>query len=660
MSNPFAKDTIVHLDRVPHRVIRQISDTEVQIEHQTSGQISTRSINALCEAYLAGTLTIDVRRQISAPCVARESGDAHVSVADMGPSAQAETRCRIDILTRLERLGSFEKGTDGLRADLKLIGVELGRMAPHHTTVHRWRKRYVAMRCDLRALFSGIDRRGGAGVPRLDRAVEAAIFEKIDEIFLTKHRCSAEAVHEAVFLSIQEINTARIESQWAKVPSLRTIQRRISEIPAFERMVAERGVEEAERRFANMGAARSVSRILEIAEIDHSPVDALVTDDDGVVIGRPTITVVLDRKSRCCLGYHLSLAGHGVPAVFAALRHALLPKTYLQHAPAFLDLNLVWECCGWIETVLMDNGTEFHSKSVGDALLALGIAVEFARSRTPNDKPFVERFLKTFNYSFIHRLPGTTLARVGDRKGFKAEDEACLTLTELDRLIHVWIVEKYHLRPHAGLGGRAPITVWSEGARAHPPVFKANMDDVDIEFSNVAQSAVQHYGIDLNTFVYVSPQLLAMRRLLKRGSRVLVKWPAAEAGHILVFDPFERIYFRVPNKDDQYAGLTVEQAKLAKKTAAAGDPCYKLTGAKAGARIEEMVEVAKSSKKLKDRRRAARLANTTSAGSRRSPSELPIASAEANDPQLVTRTESLCCEDVFEVHVEIELPGGAE
>lgn len=51
---------------------------------------------------------------------------------------------------------------------------------------------------------------------------------------------------------------------------------------------------------------------------------------------------------------------------------------------------------------------------------------EYAASRDPNDKPFVERFLKTFNYSFIHKLAGTTLAKVHQRVGFKAENEACI------------------------------------------------------------------------------------------------------------------------------------------------------------------------------------------------------------------------------------------
>jgi putative transposase len=294
-------------------------------------------------------------------------------------------------------------------------------------------------------------RRGGGGQSRLDSSVEAIIHEKIDRIFLAKRRGSAEEVLEAVRMDIDRENSTRIPSERLELPSLRTVQRRIAAIPAYDLCVARYGKREAERRFSHMLGSRRVQRILEIVEIDHSPVDLLVTDANGVVLGRPTITVVLDRYSRCLLGYHLSLSGHGVAAVFAALKHAILPKTYLHGDGRYADLKLDWECFGWFEIVLMDNGPEFHGEAIADALVNICMIAEFARSYEPNDKPHVERFLKTLNYSFIHRLPGTTLAKVGDRIGFKSEDEACMTLKELDRAIHVWVCDKYHKRKHAGL-----------------------------------------------------------------------------------------------------------------------------------------------------------------------------------------------------------------
>ena len=632
MTIPFKTSQLIALDNVSYRVLRQLNESEIQIEHLETGRISTLQTNELLDAYGVGRLRVSASPVVHASHRTVASHRHPVRLAGMGAKAKSRTLHRIEVMTRLDRLGSFEKGEAGLVEDLEKVARELGCEPEHPSTARKWRKRYFVMQKSVRAFFSEIDLRGGRGQSRLECEVEAIIHEKIDSHVLDGRRRTAEVLHDAVFLAIQEVNATRIPSEWLTVPSLRTMQRRIAEISAYDRAVAEYGVKEADRRFANMGRARSVSRILEIVEIDHSPVDCLVTNEAGVVIGRPTITVVLDRKSRCVLGYHLSLAGHGVPAVFSALRHALLPKSYLRTSVAFRDLNLDWECHGWMETVLADNGSEFHANAVRDALLSLGIQVEFAASRSPNDKPHVERFLKTFNYSFIHRLPGTTLARVGDRKGFHAEKEACLTLVELDRLIHVWIIEKYHVRPHGGLSKRAPITVWREGAAAHPPQLKEDAVTVDVEFSNVDERTVQHYGIDLNNFVYTSPELQQLRRLMKRGQTVTVKWPEADAGYVLVLDPFEETFMRVPNKDPQYNSLTVQQAKHALKSAAAGDPDYKHMGANAEARIGQMVDAGRASKKMKDRRKAARLSNQTSKDGRESAEEkAPKASRSEGD-----------------------------
>lgn len=187
----------------------------------------------------------------------------------------------------------------------------------------------------------------------------------------------------------------------------------------------------------------------------------------------------------------------------------MLPKTYL--TKLYADLGLEWPCFGWPERLLADNGREFHSNSLRDAMANLGVLVEYAGSRDPNDKPFVERFLRTFNYTFIHKLPGTTLSNVHQRIGIQAEKEACLTLGELDRMIHVWICSVYHVRPHRGLDGRTPIDVWVTGAKAFPPQLKMDRDALDIELSQSDRRDLHHYGVEINSFVYASQRLATLR-----------------------------------------------------------------------------------------------------------------------------------------------------
>lgn len=613
--SPFAKDQTIFRDGASYRVVRSIDSETVQLERQSDGLLSVNKMNDLLAEYVKGDLLGTCN---SKPTLRDPPNRKPARMDGLGKVAKQETRRRIDYLVSLNKIGAFampRKLFLNAIADIARKWNEIS--PPHFTTILRWRRKYQETGNDIRALFSEIDVRGGRGTSRLGKELDAIIDETIESTLDTQRCWSAEGIQTDIFLKVQIINSTRIEREWMKAPSLRTVQRRLAGQYAYDVCVAKHGVREAEKRFANMGRARRVDHILEIVEIDHTPLDILVVDSDGVVLGRPYATIVIDRFSRCVLGLHISLAGHGTEAVFSALRHALLPKSYL--SDRFAALNLEWNCYGWPSTVLMDNGAEFHAESVVDALLQLAIIGEYAKSRTPNDKPFVERFIKTLNYSFIHKLPGTTLAKVDKRIGFKSEDEACLTLEELDKKIHLWICNQYHLRPHRGLGKRAPLTVWNEGARAFPPQLKMNSETIDIEFSRLATPAVQHYGIDLNTYEYANSRLLALRRSLPKGTKVTAKWNAHDVGHIWVWDPLQEEFFKVQNKDEEYAGLTIDQARAVKKERAKGDPDYRITRATAHAINNDITQTALKSKKLKDRRRGARHANKTSNDHRQEP-----------------------------------------
>ncbi|MDN7683450.1 integrase [Burkholderia cenocepacia] len=628
----FTKDQIIFRGEGKFRIVR-VQDDIVRLENTVTGAFSDHSESNLLEEYLRGYLRTSNSKQYQrAPkrCIFKDALDASVSAGELGDFA---TRRRVNYLVMLDQMDAFAGHRSTLRKAIQQVAVDLADPAPpHETTVYRWRRRYRIARCDIRALLDQSEHRGGQGRSRLDPIVEGIIHEKIETAFLNSKTGTAEEVYNAVFLEIARKNAMRIESEWLKVPSLRTVQRRTHDIDAYDHAVTRYGEREARRRFADQHRARKVSRILEIVEIDHSPVDCIYADLNGEAIARPMITVVLDRFSRCVLGFCISSAGHGVHAIFEALRHAMMPKSYLQER--FPELSLEWPCHGWPERLLMDNGREMHARAVVDAMTNLGVICEYAASRDPNDKPFVERFLKTFNYSFIHKLPGTTLAKIHQRVGFKAEDEACITFEKLIEMVHIWITEVYHKRPHRGLGGRAPIDVWKEGATANPPLLKCNAEDLSIEFGEHDESALQHYGIDFNTFRYVSPELLVLRRMLPAKSKVHIKAPYENAGLIYVWDPIENQYIRAVNTDDQYHNLTVEQAKLVKNQYKNSDS-HQRTRASAEEMIREMANDAMRSKKLKDRKRGARQAGMTSKAVNRPP---PSVLVPRSDPPLAVFT----------------------
>ncbi|MCY4745699.1 integrase [Pelomonas sp. UHG3] len=638
MSSSFylRKDQRIFIDAAEYTVVRADHAGETMLESSASGLRQIYTAYQLVQMYTEGRVaTASEQRAQQAPDLKRKRPPARMD--GMSARAKAETRRRLDILIRVDNANGFSMS----REDIEVLLRDIARdrkdpFPPHVSTVYRWRRKYEKAQRDVRALFSCTDERGGRGVSRLGPEVDQKVDEVIDELVLARHAFSPQEVQEAVKLRIDLLNKERSQSEQLTAPSLRTIQRRIASEGLYDLLVARVGMEEALRRFSVRGAARRVGRILEMVEIDHTPVDLLVVGEDRQVIGRPTLTVVLCRKSRACLGYCLSLAGHGVPTVFAALRHALLPKDYL--AERYGDLNLSWPMHGWFERIVMDNGREFHADAIADALLSLGIAVEFAASKSPNDKPHIERFLRTLNYGLIHTLKGTTLAKVHHRVGFKSEDEAVLTLDELDRIIHVWICNVYHQRPHRGLAGKTPLEVWNSDVLIYPPQLKMSPQEVDYEFADVEEKPIHHYGIEINTYKYNCAALQDLRKALPMGAKVHVKWPRWNVGHIFVWNSISQAFITVPNNREDLKGLSLDQAQAVKEAESAPRRDLGVVAGRGSETIRKLEKEAAEATQLKNRRKSGRLGQHTSDKSRGiAPEPVPVAPmAEEADNELVT------------------------
>ena len=648
MNQPFNAGQILYLSAVPYAVIQTLNGGKVDMQNKLTGAFESFAAHTLLEEYVAGTLKTQGPDSLCSPISRKKCKPArmdHLSVR-----SRAETRRRMDYLVRAERANwpdlSSEERTNVLREIAKARNES---WPPHESTILRWQREYRRAGEDVRALFCLQSERGGKGASRLHREVEQLLLHEIEKTFERSRSWSAEVIHLALQNAINLRNAERTRDDQLICPSLRTLQRRLARMPAYDVAVAKHGVTEANRRFARLGASRATYRILELVEIDHTPIDILVVNEDGLPIGRPMLTVVLDRYSRCILGFHLSLAGSGTEAVFEAIRHALLPKTYLQLR--YADLNLEWPCFGWFNKLLMDNGREFHSGALEDALLNIGIITEYAGSRQPNDKPFVERFQKTLNYSFIHTLPGTTLAKVHHRIGFKSESEAAITLETLDKLIHIWICDVYHRRPHMGLGKRTPLDVWNESARVNTPELKLDADRLDIEFGQRTVCTLQKYGIDLQTFRFHSDRLLQLIKRLPPHSKVEVKWTKSEAGWVHVWDEANREFFKVPNIANEFRGLTMNQAKLAKRVRAEGTSDDSVTRASATAIVNDISDEARQSKKLKHRRAAARLDNKTSKSLRQLEREVP------DEDEFIERKFRTQVQNTVPLQISVELPG---
>lgn len=620
--HPFKYKDVLYRSGIPCEVARVLPD-KIQLENLATGELRDATVDELLTEYTHSGLKVGLKpsaEQREMPVAERANADTGLD--RLSDKARAATIRRITWTTKLEDMGAFERPR--LMGEcIQRVAEELGeKNPPHVSTLYRWKRRLRQAKKDVRALFARLDLRGGRGGTRFPIEVEAAITDAVDRIFLGQKRASAAEVRNAVMLEIRRLNQYRTVTDQLPVPSLRTIQSRLARLYAFDVTVARHGVREAHRKYGDSIAARPTTRILQIVEVDHTPVDLWVVDESGAVLGKPNLTLLLDRHSRCVLGWFLSLESRGVDTVFGAIRHALLPKTYL--VETYGEVQGKWQCYGWMEKIVADNGAEFASKDLEAALLNLGIVLEFAGAYQPNDKSHIERFFRTFNHGFIHRLKGTSLARVSDRKGEELKEDACITLPELERLIHIWVVDVYHQRAHAGLDGRTPAAVWAESAEVHPPRLKVDVDTLDVELSETDERSLGRSGIEINNNCYSSERLCALRRMLPAKSKATVKHRRSNVGHIFVLDPFSKEYFRVDNVKMGKEGLSLEQDKVVRKLRKAADPDSGLQVASGEAVIRSHVDGLLVSKGTKGPKRAAKVRGDSSAKVRQAAANLPL------------------------------------
>ena len=151
-------------------------------------------------------------------------------------------------------------------------------------------------------------------------------------------------------------------------------------------------------------------------------------------------------------GYYLSYSPPSAAAVVGALRHGIIPKTLCTTSLPDLCIENDWPVHGLIESLVVDNGLEFHGVDLDGIALDLGFTIVYCPKRTPRFKGTIERYLKTINYFFAHQLPGTSMARLEERGDYDPQKHALLTLGEFKQILEKWFVDVYAETIHRGLG----------------------------------------------------------------------------------------------------------------------------------------------------------------------------------------------------------------
>lgn len=541
----------------PHRLVHLATDGQVHLSAVSNGAITVTSTSELQRQYQSGRL----RFLNEVPDIGDSAHSRLGRPLSTFPNHVREKAIRKKkYLDMLLVHGPIVSTPAALTPLIQECAREMNDPHPPSAiSVYRWARRVSRAGGDNRALIDRLDRQGGGS--RLPLSSLNLLQQSIDSIYMAGERGSVTDVYADLRYRVDRENEFRSENEKVPMPSLATVYRAICSLDAFDVTAARRGKRIANIEFRTSGLGVHVEQILERVEIDHSPLDLFVIDErTNLPLGRPTVTIALDRYSRMPVGMHVGFQGPSVHAVLRCLRHAVVPKADLRDR--YPDLQHDWPCHGKIRELVCDNGLEFHSDELKRVAFELGMIVTFCPKRQPWFKGAVERFLKTLNFQFAHALPGTSFARWFHREDYDPQEQALITYDQLLHVLTRWIVDVYAHSLHRGIK-TTPHQKWVTGATRFPPVLPSSIEDIDITIGETHTRTLSHQGIELDNLRYNAPALLQIRG--KHGSRVKVDVISYfdDVSRIAVIDPDTKIPIIVPALDQEYAdGLTREQHRL--------------------------------------------------------------------------------------------------
>lgn len=492
---------------------------------------------------------------------------------------------------------------DTLRDKLKEIAKKLEEVCvPSISTIRRWYTRYIGG--NIVRLVPKHSEKGRQNV--ISGELEEILQGVIEDLYLQPERHKISLVIAEYIKRIEEKNATRLSSHKLIIPCGMTVRRYLDKLDPYEVDVHRLGKHAAKNKHRVASKVFVVSNILERWEIDHTLLDVLLVDEEtGLIIGRPYITVVLDKFSRMIMGYLIHLSAPNTETVLRVVERSIRPKAdFLKRFP---NIQNEWRAHGLPARVVPDNAAEFHADDLIAGFDELGIEIMYPRSRGPEQKGSVDRFFRTQNIGLIHNLPGTTFSNIQEKGDYKSEKHACFTLSQLEGCVVKWIVDGYHQTPHRGLSKRTPAQVWASVEADRLIRLPVDPDALECILARRNSVKVHHYGIEVGGHGYHSPELAELRMRMTSDEKISVRY-RDELGHVWVHDRFKNVFLQVPIKDKRKLGLSRELWSAAEKALqerGSNNPSFEQVN-QCYRDLAEDVEQARRSQKLRKRRAAAR------------------------------------------------------
>lgn len=625
---------------------RLLPNHQVSLENVTSGVPVIANISDLVNDLFSGLLSfIEEGKHVRKNAGGGIPQPRYVDMSDYPPKLADIARFRHAIVQSIDSIKNRTRQMvrDQI-AQIKQAEIWKGFTVANYNlsepSVYRWMKDFKTSGCDIRALVPNFEDRGGTGVHRISAEVDSMVDAVIEEkCYVREKRTIDDLLHE-IAVRVDEENQTRSANEKLRCPNRSTIVRRVEELDLKDVFAAKHGKRAADKEFTQYSQGVKAISPLERAEIDHTPADIIVIDEtDNLPLGRPTMTDCLDTATRFPLGMSIGFEPPSYYAVMECLYHAISPKGNVREIYGTMH---DWPTYGVMSTLVTDNGKEFIGNSLSDGCLALNIVHEQTPVRHPHFKGGIERYLRT-KTTVLHSLPGTTFSNNAARGDYDSIGQACITLSELKQIIHIFLLDIYAERKHKGIQA-VPARQWERAIQnGFLPRVPASSDDLAILLGQTTTRKIQPYGIEFESITYncKDSELSYLRNALK-GEDAKIKFHPGNISCIYIYNPFSKDYIKVPAADpDGYTvGLSLWKHRIIKRyQAETGDKTDLVALGQAKRHIQDIVDAARSRKRIGTRKRIARWDTSGEPPSLAGKSSLATTSLDTSTTSLPSTTQ---------------------
>jgi putative transposase len=438
-----------------------------------------------------------------------------------------------------------EDGTARTLANVKKVARLLGK---HPATVYRWIEDYK--HSERLSVFLRKER-SDRGTSRLSSEVNKIIDTAINKIYLKAEKPNVAAVIEEVHLQCFK---GKIENR----PAGNTIRARIRMLSDRHKVEKRDGKKRAAEKYEPIkGHFPGADYPLAVAQIDHTPMDLIVVDEEHrQPIQRPSLTVVIDVYSRMVLGFTIYLEKPSAFTAGLAIAHAVLPK---EDWLAGVAVQAEWPCWGKMRKIHCDNAKEFRGSVIGRACQDHGITVEHRPPREPRYGGHIERGFRTW-LTRAHRLKGTTFSSVEQKGDYDSEGRAIMTRAELEKWFTIYVAKVYANTYHSGIK-TTPLARYKEailGTDGRPgtglPDRVAEPTAFMLDFMPFEERTIQEYGVVIDHIFFWDDALRPWIHApdpedSKRARKFTFRINPRDMREIYFRDPASSTYIAIPYRD---------------------------------------------------------------------------------------------------------------